>query len=35
MSKRKLVLSKPFIKSYKKFIAKKPALKAVIEKALF
>jgi len=35
MSKRKLVLSKPFIKSYKKFIARKPDLKAVIEKALF
>jgi len=34
MRKRKLVLSKSFEKSYKKFIAKKPALKPVIEKAL-
>jgi mRNA interferase YafQ len=35
MSKRKLILSRSFIKSYKKFTAKKPTLKAVIEKALF
>lgn len=35
MTKRKLVLSKSFQKSYKKFISKKPDLKVVIEKALF
>ena len=35
MSQRKLVLSKSFIKSYKKFTAKNDDLKAVIEKALF
>ncbi|HEV2832324.1 MAG TPA: type II toxin-antitoxin system YafQ family toxin [Hanamia sp.] len=34
MSKRKLVLSKSFNKSYKKFIGKKPTLKPYIENAL-
>ncbi len=34
MIKRKLVLSKSFEKSYKKFVTRKPALKSVIEKAL-
>lgn len=34
MSKRKLILSKSFEKSYRKFITKKPNLKPVIEKAL-
>lgn len=34
MSRRKLVLSKSFEKSHKKFITKRPALKSAIEKAL-
>ena len=34
MSKRNLLLSKSFLKSYKKFIAKNPLLKSPIEKAL-
>lgn len=34
MSKRKLILSKSFEKSYKKFITKSPFLKSVIETAL-
>ena len=34
MIRRKLVLSNSFQKSYKKFIAKRPALKALIETAL-
>ena len=34
MSKRKLVLSRSFIKSYKKFTDKKPSLKCAIEEAL-
>ncbi len=34
MSKRKLILSKSFEKSYRKFITKNPNLKPVIEKAL-
>ncbi len=34
MIKRKILLSKSFEKSYKKFVTRKPALKSVIEKAL-
>jgi hypothetical protein len=34
MSKRKLVLSASFKKSYKKFISKKPFLKSAIETAI-
>lgn len=34
MSERKLVLSKSFERSYKKFITKRPVLKSAIEKAL-
>jgi mRNA interferase YafQ len=34
MSKRNLVLSKSFQKSYKKFIGKRPALKSLIQSAL-
>ncbi len=34
MSKRNLVLSKSFQKSYKKFVGKKPALKSLIQSAL-
>ena len=34
MSKRNLLLSKSFLKSYKKFITKNPLLKSPIEKAL-
>ena len=34
MGKRKLVLSKSFNKSYKKFISKNPVLKSPIENAL-
>ena len=34
MSKRKLLLSKSFEKSYRKFITKRPLLKSVIGKAL-
>lgn len=34
MNKKPLVLSKSFQKSYKKFIAKKPALKSLIQSAL-
>ena len=34
MSKRKLVLSTSFKKSYKKFISKKPFLKSAIEAAI-